>query len=440
MRRVTIALLLAGSMLFYVERVLVPYQQRDSAATGRPRGNLSDLYPRWLGARELLLNGRDPYSAEVTRDIQTGYYGRPLEAGRASDPADQQGFAYPVFVVFLLAPTITLSFPLVQSGFYWLLFLVTAASVFLWFSFLRWRPSRELFLTVLLLTAGSFPLAQGIKLQQLTLLVGGLIALSAALLSRGHLASAGMLTAFAAIKPQLAVPMAGWLALWSFGDWKHRRRYVLGFGLTLGALLLASEWVLPGWMARFRDAVAAYRAYTGGAGSLLDTLMNPAWGRLTALLIVGIVFMMCWRTRRASSFESRFIMMTSLVLTATVVIVPMIAPYNQLLLLPAVLILVRQWPELLKEGLPVRALAWGAAVLLAWPWVATAALTLLSLFLAPEQAQRFWPAPLVTSLFIPLWVFALQLVAWSKAALSEEGIRPANPAAGRAAAIAAQPE
>ena len=68
-----------------------------------------------------MLHHRDPYGPEVTREIQAGYYGRPLEPGRADDPKDQQGFAYPVHVVFLLAPTIGLPFPVVQTGFRWLL-------------------------------------------------------------------------------------------------------------------------------------------------------------------------------------------------------------------------------------------------------------------------------------------------------------------------------
>ena len=58
------------SMWFYFQRVLIPYQAADAAAHNRPRGTLSDLYPRWLGSRELLMNGRDPYSDEITREIQ----------------------------------------------------------------------------------------------------------------------------------------------------------------------------------------------------------------------------------------------------------------------------------------------------------------------------------------------------------------------------------
>jgi hypothetical protein len=38
-----------------------------------PIGNNSDLYPRWLGAREAVLHSRDPYSAAVNREIQLGF-------------------------------------------------------------------------------------------------------------------------------------------------------------------------------------------------------------------------------------------------------------------------------------------------------------------------------------------------------------------------------
>jgi len=185
-----LALLCAASMWFYVRHVLVPYQKADSAVHGRPRGNLSDLYPRWLGARELLLHHRDPYGPEVTREIQAGYYGRPLEPGRADDPKDQQGFAYPVHVVFLLAPTIGLPFPVVQTGFRWLLVILTLASVFLWLRVLRWRPGIAVTAILIVLTIGSYPAMQGIMLQQLTLVVSALLAGCAAALIGGNFALA----------------------------------------------------------------------------------------------------------------------------------------------------------------------------------------------------------------------------------------------------------
>ena len=193
------ALLLAGSMWFYVQHVLIAHQRADAVVHGIPRGNLSDLYPRWLGAGELLLHGRDPYSREVTREIQIGYYGRPLDPERPSDPKDQQGFAYPVYVVFLLAPTISLPFPVVQAGFRWLLVALTVASVLLWLRTLLWRPSAATTAILIALTLGSFQVLQGIKLQQLSLLDGGLIAGCCLLLAGGYLALAGILLAFATI-------------------------------------------------------------------------------------------------------------------------------------------------------------------------------------------------------------------------------------------------
>jgi hypothetical protein len=66
-------------------------------------GYLGDVYQRWIGTRELLLHGRDPYDVEVTREIQAAYYGRPLSS---QEHRDEQRFAYPIFVVFLLAPTV----------------------------------------------------------------------------------------------------------------------------------------------------------------------------------------------------------------------------------------------------------------------------------------------------------------------------------------------
>src|SRR5271166_3535594 len=133
-----LAILCLIGMWEYTDRVLIPHQMLDAAAHGRPRGNLSDLYPRWIGARELLLHGRDPYSDVVTREIQVGYYGRTLDLSRPEDPRDQAGFAYPVYVVFSLVPTIRWPFPIVQKGFFWLLVVLTSASTLLWLRFLQW--------------------------------------------------------------------------------------------------------------------------------------------------------------------------------------------------------------------------------------------------------------------------------------------------------------
>src|SRR5688572_7339223 len=373
-------------MFFYVERILVPYQVRDWEIHGRPRGHLSDLYPSWLGSRELLLHGRDPYSAEITREIQTGFYGRPLDPTLPNDPKDEQRFAYPVYVAFLLSPTVGLPFPLARSVFLWGLALMTAASVFLWLSFLQWRPSWVGAAVMVLLTIGNFAVLQGVKLQQLSLLVGFMLAVSSALLVRQRLFLSGLVMALAMIKPQLALPMAGWLLLWAISDWTRRRAWVVGFGSAMAVEIAASELLLPGWVWRFRDTVAVYRTYAARSG-VLDLFLSPAGAVVASVLLVVVVVGLCWRARKLEETQPEFQRITSLVLAATVVILPMIVPYNHVLLLPAIFLLARDWARLKDYSWITRGLATVAVVLIAWPWIAASVLTVLSGFVRAEAVQ-----------------------------------------------------
>ncbi len=404
---VLLALLCTVSMWFYVQKVLVPHQRTEAAAHGWPRGNLSDLYPRWLGARELLLHHRDPYSPELTREIQSAYYGRPLDARRAEDPKDQQRFAYPVYVVFLMAPTIGLPFPAAQTCFRCLFVLLTLVSVPLWSRVVRWRPSIAVTSILLILTFGSFAVVQGIKLQQLSLVVNGIMATSAAALVAGNFALAGFLLAIATFKPQLALPMAAWLALWAVSDWRQRRSFVWSFGVTMAILFSASEYVLPGWIGRFREAVSAYREYTQGASSLLEVLTTPAIGKIMVAATVVIVAAVGWQVRRAAHDSVAFSAMLALVLATTVVIVPSFAPYNQVLLLPAVFLIATSWRDLWSRNWLTRVACAVGALVVFWPWLASCGLLLASLILPAESVQRAWSAPLRNSLLLPVVVLGL---------------------------------
>jgi Glycosyltransferase family 87 len=394
-------------MWFYVQHILIAHQQAEAAQRGIPRGNLSDLYPRWLGARELLLNHRDPYSAEVTREIQAGYYGRPLDPARPNDPIDEQRFAYPVYVVFLLAPTVNLPFTEVQTGFRWLLVILTVASVLLWLRALQWRTSLSAQVTLILFVLFSFPALQGIKLQQLSLLVGGLIAACAVLLVEGHLVAAGILLALSTIKPQLVLPLCAWILLWAFSDWRRRQNVLWGFIATMTALLGGAEYLLPGWFGRFREAMAAYRQYSDGAASALEVLFSPAWGRAAAAAALLMLAIVCWRNRRAAADSASFVQILGLVLTTTVMVAPKAAPYNQVLLLPGVLIILQHWQVFSAKGIMIRAAAWSCALLVFWPWLASLALALASMFLPAASVQEAWALPIYTSFVTSIAVFLM---------------------------------
>jgi len=401
-----VALLLAVSMWFYLQHVMIRQQIADAAERAIPRGNLSDLYPRWLGARELLLRHRDPYSFAVTREIQTGYYGRPLDPSRPNDPKDQQGFAYPLYVVFLLAPTITLRFSVVQIGFFWLLVATTVASVLLWLRTFAWHPSAVTTATLIVLTLGSFPVLQGLKLQQLSLLVGGLIAASVALVTAGHLVAAGVLLALATIKPQLVLPLAGWLLLWVSGDWPKRKRLALAFTGVMAIEVAAAEVALPGWIGEFRHVLSAYRQYNDGAFSVLQVLLSPLWGNVLAVLVLVATARLCFKQRCVAAGSTAFHWTTALVLAVTLLVVPKTSPYNHILLLPAVLLVARDRRMVWEMAPAARFTLVASAVVLFWPWLAALGLTVVSLF-SPTALEKVWLAPLYTTVTIPVAVCLL---------------------------------
>jgi hypothetical protein len=413
-----VALLCASSMWFYVQGVLIPYEKVDAAAHQRPRGNLSDLYPRWLGARELLLHHRNPYGNDVTAEIQKGYYGRELDAARPGDPKDRQGFAYPVYVVFLLAPLVGFSFHGVQILFNWLLVGLTAASVWLWLRALRWELPLPAVAACIALTLGSFPAVQGIKLQQLSLLVAALLGASAACVASGFLFLGGALLALATIKPQLAWPLVAWLLLWALSDWQVRRRFVLGFGLAMALLLAGAEIILPGWWRMFAEAIGQYHQYTQNQSVLevmLNQVLDSASGgivcRVGAQVLEVIALLACapvlWKLRREQPDAKGFSAATALALAVTVLVIPMYAPYNQVLLLPAILLLVRERAVFVSRSRG-RRLAYGVgALVLGWQWAASLGLTVIYLLISRAWALEGWRWPFFATFALPVWVFAL---------------------------------
>ena len=403
------AVLSAVGGWLYVQRVLIAHQVVYAAVHGTPRGNLSDLYPRWIGAQELLLHGRDPYSPDVTRKIQAGYYGRPLDPSRPGDPKDQQAFAYPAYIVFYLAPTVHLGFGVVQRAFFWILVGVTLASIPLWLRVLSWPVAPSVQAAMMALTLGSVPVLQGLKLQQLTLLVAAMCALAMALLVAGRPIAAGILLALATIKPQLVLPLLLWLGIWSLGDLKRRYRWAASFLIVTAVLCAAAECLLPHWIGRFWHAAGEYRQYTQ-AVPILEAVLPSPWGRLLEVLFAATTALVCWNRRKQPENTGAFQSSTCLVMALTVLAVPTFSLYNQVLLLPAILLLARDRRTIWEQNFVSRAILLIVAALLAWPWLSSAALAGLSFVLPQEAVERAWAIPAWTVPQIPVGVAALMLL------------------------------
>jgi hypothetical protein len=357
---------------------------------------LSDLYPRWYGSRELLLHGRDPYSADITREIQQWQRGRPARTGE-----DEGRFAYPVYVSFVLAPTLPFRFTGVNKVMFWFLLLCAAASVQAWMRFVGWRPSGAVTAIVLACSLSSFAVVFGARLRQPGILVGLLLAAGLVSLAANRLLAAGVLLAFATLKPQLTVLVVPWLLLWSLGRWQHRKMFFWSFMGTLACLVISSEILVHGWIRKFIAAASAYRGYTDGR-SVLEVLLSRPGGVIATLITVGALLVLCWKFRRAEADEFAFC--SAVVLAVTLVVIPTIAPHGQILLLPGIFLLLRKHQAIWQGGRRCRLAFVATCALGAWTSVFALGFSLLAATSGTAFARRFWLVPVSATPLVPIAV------------------------------------
>jgi hypothetical protein len=390
-------LLFSASMYFYWRRAPQNIDAMAPSPTSTPRP-LTDLYPRWYGARELLLHHRDPYGAAVTREIQLAYDGR------------EQRFAYPLYVILFLAPTVWIQFHSAQIVFWWFLAAVTALSLALWLSVVHVQLSLSARVTLFAMVLFSIPVLQGLSLLQFGLLVAGLLSGTAAAILSGHLFLAGMLLALATIKPPLCLLAACWFLLWVSGDWRQRRPLLWGFAGTLTVLVLATECLVPGWLLRYPGALAAYATHSDATpliGVFLPSFFR--WPAAIGGLLVAAPFL--WRVRRQPSSSTHFILARVFVLTLTVMIIPTaVHPYNHLLLLPAALLIFHYWTDLWSRGFLSRLFISLLLVIAILPWLLAPIVTLGLVTSIRPLSMNFVLLPLYASLALPFAVLGLLLL------------------------------
>jgi len=387
-----LAILAAASMEFYTVKIWSAHQ---------PAG-FTDLYAPWWGAHELLLHGRNPYSPEVAHEIQRVIYGAPVAASTDDPGGITGGFSYPPYAAFLLWPLVYLPFPAARLVFLAASVLATVLSVALWLRVFRFRLAALQGLTIAVFALGSFPALEAIKLQNLSVMAAALLALTLYLISAEQFVLGGALLAISTFKPQFTIVLIPWLALWTLSEWRRRKTLAWSFLATMFVLVLGAEWLVPGWISSFLKVAGAYRHYTYGH-SLLDVWLTPRLGIVAAAVLVAVVLAMCWRHRSETAGSQRFLLAISLLLAATLLVIPTLAPHGQLLLLPGLLCLLRD-REALGHGSVSRPLFLAAWTLLSWPWIAALGLLLAAFCWPISTLLGFWQVPLYTSPLLPLAV------------------------------------
>ena len=174
-------------------------------------------------------------------------------------------------------------------------------------------------------------------------------------------------------------------------------------------LLGGAQLLLPGWLRMFAEALGQYHRYTQNQSVLVWSFGSIA-GRILEAVSVLFCALCIWPVRRELASSAAFGRAFALVMALTVVIVPMFAPYNQVLLAPAILALLRS--EISGDPIlpAVRRARRVGGFLLVWPWIATVGLSLAYLWLTPAVRQRVWPMPFYSNFLVPVFIFGLALL------------------------------
>jgi hypothetical protein len=363
-----------------------------TAFTSQTAGG-NDFYPRWRGTRALILEGRDPYSEEVTLEIQKAMYGRP-----AREDEDQVAFAYPLYVSLLLLPFSLLPYPMAQA--FWISTLILALLAALVFTLrtLGWVPSPLQLAGLALWSVLFYPSARSLVLGQVSIVVLALLALSLWAMRSDRPFLAGCALALSTMKPQMVFLVVPLLLLLAARRRQHTT--LVGFAVVLAILLGVTSAILPTWIPSFVRNLASYQSYTsiyrGGmspVGYLVSVLLPApmsAVGTFALSLGLGAGLVCAWLGTLTDRLEPTtalsFTVITTLLLPGET------GTTNQVLLLLPVIALAYGWYR--RRWLVTLVFL----VLLVCPWL----LFLLTVQGNLEHPMMVLPLPL-TAMVMLLW-------------------------------------
>jgi len=427
LRNPSLALILAivggASMVYYHQGLFIPKSNAMLATRGLANGYSfgNDFYQVWLTSRALFAQKRNPYSPEMTKEIQTGLYGRPLDPNRPGDFVDQRVFPYPAFTDLLFWPASRFAFPAVRMAVLIILLALTIASVMLWLNAMNWSLEWRWVAVIVLLTLTSYSALEGFYAGQLGLLVAFLLAAAFAALNRDRFLLAGFLLALTTIKPQVAFLPIVYLVFWASYDLRKRKSFLTGLFTTVSLLLVGSLAALPDWIPSWVRTVLAYRHYTTPPliadvlTSLLPNAIAASSNLVLSILAIALGLMLAWQNREADSHSHRlWLTLTFLLSITTVIILPGQAVYDHLILIPPLFLLWRDRDQLRGAGRMPRVLFAVTTIIFLWPWIAAFGLTLARPFVGRTilDSPMLLALPIRTAASLPFAVLALLVWNW----------------------------
>ncbi len=212
----------------------------------------ADFYTFWLAARSNFMEGKNPYSEEVTLLSQIGIYGRP-----ATSEQDQVAFAYPAYSLFILVPFAWMDYPWAESAWMVINILLLVSAAYLSFP----KAPKWLGITFLIF----YPVSFGLILGNFAVTIAAILILFYGLFVHRATPSPvlqiimGLGIAWITAKPQFTWFFLIFIALVAL---KRKYWYFLASLIACWLLLFGISFLtVPGWLPQWLARIQEYAGY-----------------------------------------------------------------------------------------------------------------------------------------------------------------------------------
>jgi hypothetical protein len=249
-----------------------------------PGGN--DFFVRWLGGREYLLHGTNPFDRSIAEKAQMAMFGH---LARPEDK-DEAYFAYPLYTLYLYWPLSLLPYAWARAIWMTLLQFMLLGCAVLAVRLAHWRPPKGLLWFTVLWGLFFYVGARAIILGQFSIVVSLFLMLALWAIERHRDGWAGVCLALTTIKPQMVFLVLAFLLLWALV--RRRWRLLGSFAVSLLILAGSSMLLVPTWPSDFVRNAIAYTDYVA-FGTPLENLLHyllPAEVAAPLTVVLSILF------------------------------------------------------------------------------------------------------------------------------------------------------
>ncbi len=282
-------------------------------------------------AAQAVLRGQDPYSAQVTQQIQLQAYGRYPLPGE-----DVHAFAYPLYVALLAIPFGLLPLSWAQATWLAVLQALVILGIALTTSIWAWPKAGNGRLGMAAWSLTFYPIVWSFLLGQLAIPAFALLALAAWAIIKHRDWLAGVTLGLSLIKPQISFLLVPSIFLWSLA--RRRGKLALGLASTVGVLLIVPFLILPTWLTEFGQRLGEYANYSPflpPVALAVDRCCLGAASWLYPLAVAALVVLagVYWWGAARNAGAEHLLWAFGATLIISMLISPQIAIVNQVVLL-----------------------------------------------------------------------------------------------------------